>query len=269
MIGAIIGDIVGSRFEFHNHKSKEFDLLADESVITDDTVMTIAIADALLKAKDVDLSHIGDLAIDRMRYWGNQYLDVGYGGMFKNWLKSDNPMPYKSFGNGAAMRVSPCGIAATDEDMAEELSYRVTMVTHNHLESVKAAEAVSLAILWARKGYTKDNIQNKILLSYYPIDFTLDEIRDKYRFDVTCQGSVPQAFEAFFDAVDFIDTIRNAVSIGGDSDTIACIAGSMAWEYYKAQGELTDNDYSLWHECYRRIPSPLRTVVDEFIGEYE
>lgn len=269
MIGAIIGDIVGSRFEFHNHKSKDFSLLTDESGVTDDTVMTIAIADALLKAKDVDLNHISDLAIGRMRYWGNQYLDVGYGGMFESWLKSDSPMPYKSFGNGAAMRVSPCGVVATDEDMAKQLSYRVTVVTHNHPESVKAAEAVSMAILWARKGYTKYDIQNKILLSYYPIDFTLDEIRNKYRFDVTCQGSVPQAFEAFFDSVDFIDAIRNAVSIGGDSDTIACIAGSVAWEYYKAQGELTDNDHSLWHECYLRIPSLLRTVVDEFIKEYE
>ncbi len=231
MIGAIIGDIAGSRFEWHNHKSKEFELFTNRCGPTDDSIMTLAVAKAIMNYAG-DYSRLESEAISCMQAYGKRYPDAGYGGRFYRWIFSSNPKPYNSYGNGAAMRVSPCGFAAKSLEEAMLLARTVTQVTHNHPESMKAAEAVISAIYLARIGKTLDEIQDYITERYYRIDFTLDEIRPSYHFDVSCQGSVPQAFAALFESSGFEDAIRNAISIGGDSDTIAAITGGMAEAYY-------------------------------------
>ena len=231
MIGAIIGDIAGSRFEWHNHKSKEFELFTNRCGPTDDSIMTLAVANAIMNCAG-DYSRLESEAISCMQEYGRRYPDAGYGGRFYRWIFSSNPKPYNSYGNGAAMRVSPCGFAAKSLEEAMLLARTVTQVTHNHPESMKAAEAVISAIYLARIGKTLDEIQDYITERYYRIDFTLDEIRPSYHFDVSCQGSVPQAFAALFESSGFEDAIRNAISIGGDSDTIAAITGGMAEAYY-------------------------------------
>ena len=231
MLGAIIGDIAGSRFEWANHKSKEFDLLTYKCSPTDDSIMTLALARAILDSKP-DYSDLSGNAVKCMQALGSKYPDCGFGGHFYQWLFSSNPQPYNSFGNGAAMRVSPAGFAANSLDEAKLIARKITEVTHNHPEGLKAAEAVAVAIYMARKGSSMLEIRDVIARDYYPLGFTLDEIRPTYRFDVSCQGSVPQAFEAFFESTDFEDAIRNAISIGGDSDTIAAICGGIAEAYY-------------------------------------
>lgn len=231
MLGAIIGDIAGSRFEWANHKSKEFDLLTYKCSPTDDSIMTLALARAILDSKP-DYSDLSGNAVKCMQALGRKYPDCGFGGHFYQWLFSSNPQPYNSFGNGAAMRVSPAGFAANSLDEAKLIARKITEVTHNHPEGLKAAEAVAVAIYMARKGSSMLEIRDVITRDYYPLGFTLDDIRSIYRFDVSCQGSVPQAFEAFFESTDFEDAIRNAISIGGDSDTIAAICGGIAEAYY-------------------------------------
>lgn len=231
MLGAIIGDIVGSRFEWNNHRSKDFELFTPECCVTDDSIMTLAIAKALMESR-ADWSDLGAQAVRCMREVGQPYPNCGYGGRFSRWMYSDDPQPYDSFGNGAAMRVSPCGFAARSLDEALMLSYTVTKVTHPHPEGIKGAEAVTLAIYLARTGMDMADIRARIDRNYYPMDFTLDGIRASYRFNETCQGSVPQALMAFFESTSFEDAIRNAISIGGDSDTIAAITGSVAEAYY-------------------------------------
>lgn len=201
------------------------------SFATDDSIMTIALAQAIL-ACEGDYSRLGELAAWKMQLWGMRYPDAGYGGRFRNWLMAENPHSYNSFGNGAAMRVSPCGYAANSMEEALMLSDAVTGVTHNHPEGMKGARAVTAAIFMALHGSTIPEIKKHIEDNYYKINFTLDEIRDTYSFDVSCQGTVPQALEAFFESVSFEDAIRNAISIGGDSDTLAAITGSVAAAYY-------------------------------------
>ncbi len=231
MLGAIIGDIVGSRFEWNNHRSKDFELFTPECEPTDDSIMTLAIAKALISCEG-DYAGLGGKAVYWMRRIGQPHPGCGYGGRFYEWMYSDNPQPYHSFGNGAAMRVSPCGFIASSLDEAKYLSRSVTEVTHNHPEGLKGAEAVTTAIYLARTGSTKDEIRRAVREAYYPLDFTLDEIRDTYRFNETCQGTVPQAIEAFLESTDFEDAIRHAISIGGDSDTLAAITGGIAEAYY-------------------------------------
>ena len=231
MIGAIIGDIAGSRFEWHNIKSKEFDLLTHKCSFTDDTVMSLAICEALMRSK----TNYGDLAEQAaicMQEVGRPYPGCGYGGHFRHWMYDNNPQPYNSFGNGAAMRVSGCGYAADSVDAAKKLSHLVTAVTHNHPEGLKGAEATAVAVYMARTGSSMMEIRDYINENYYPMDFTLADIRDEYTFDVTCQVSVPQALQSFFESTSFEDAIRNAISIGGDSDTIAAITGGIAEAYY-------------------------------------
>ena len=232
LLGAVIGDIAGSRFEFNNYKHKNgYELLTDKCRFTDDTVMSVAVAKSILDSYPSYLN-LSESAIKNMQDSGQKYPDAGYGGRFYKWLFSKNPQPYNSYGNGSAMRVSPCGQAARRIEEAKALSKAVTEVTHNHPEGLKGAEATAVAIFMARSGADKNEIRKVIERDYYTIDFTLDSIREKYRFDVSCQGSVPQAFEAFFEAEDFEDAIRNSISIGGDSDTIAAICGSIAAPYY-------------------------------------
>ena len=231
MLGAIIGDIVGSRFEWHNIKSKEFEFLTYKCSPTDDSIMTLALAQAILVSKP-DYSDLSQNAVECMQRVGRNYPDCGYGGKFRRWMFSSNPQPYNSFGNGAAMRVSPAGFAATSLEEAKVLARKVTEVTHNHPEGLKGAEATAVAIYMARTGSSILEIRDYIDRNYYPMNFTLDGIRKDYRFDVTCQGSVPQALMAFFESTGFEDAIRNAISIGGDSDTIAAICGGIAEAYY-------------------------------------
>lgn len=231
MLGAVIGDIAGSRFEHRNRKSTDFEIFHPDSHITDDSVMTIAIARAILdhEERGVDLSKA---AIESMQQFARRYPYAGYGRSFFNWFMSDDPRPYNSFGNGAAMRVSPAGWAAHSLDEACDIAEKVTAVSHDHPQSIKAAKAIASAIYMAKTGSSKQEIRDYITKNYYPLDFTLDQIRPTYTFDVSCDGSVPQAFEAFFEASDFEEAVRLAVSIGGDSDTIAAIAGSLSEAYY-------------------------------------
>ena len=250
MIGAIIGDIAGSRFEFANHKGKEFTFLkgAKESRhpcrFTDDTVMTLAIAAALMDWK-VDGGDLGALAVRQMQEYGRRYPRAGYGGHFHYWLRDDAPQPYNSWGNGSAMRVSACGWAGRTLDEVKAMSRAVTEVTHNHPEGIKGAEATAVATFLARTGTPMDDIKAVVVRDYYPLDFTLDEIRPTYEFDVSCQGSVPQALEAFFESTSFEDAIRNAISIGGDSDTIGAICGAVAGAYYGVPADIREKT-----ECF-------------------
>lgn len=231
MIGAIIGDIVGSRFEWKNHRNKKFELFTDKCFFTDDSVMTVAIAKAVLTAKK-DRSNLGEKAVFWMRDIGRNYQNCGYGGNFMRWMFSDVPKPYNSYGNGAAMRVSPCAFAAETIEDAIDMSKKVTEVTHGHAEGIKGAEATTAAIFLARNGASIEEIGQYIKSHYYDIDFTLEKIRDEYKFNETCQMTVPQAIEAFLESDSFEDSIRNAVSIGGDSDTLAAITGSIAEGFY-------------------------------------
>lgn len=233
MFGAIIGDIAGSRFEWNQNKNKDFTLLTQIGgcKITDDSVMTVAIAKAILECNG-DYSDLARNAVEQMQYLGRKYPHAGYGGRFAKWIVSDNPKPYNSFGNGAAMRVSPCAYAARTMDEVIELSNAVTSTTHNHPEGIKGAEAVAVAIFMALHGKSILEIRDYINKHYYPMNFSLDSIRESYQFDVTCQGSVPQAIMAFLESTDFEDAVKNAVSLGGDADTQAAIAGSIAEAYY-------------------------------------
>lgn len=231
MLGAIIGDIVGSRFEWNNIKTKHFEFLTYSCTVTDDSIMSLALAQVILGCAG-KYTRLGDLAIQSMREIGRFYPNCGYGGMFRKWIHSDAPRPYNSFGNGAAMRVSACGFAARTLDEARLLSQKVTEVTHNHPEGLKGAEATAVCIFMARNGKNILAIQDYVNETYYPMNFTLDGIRDSYRFDVTCQGTVPQAIMAFLESAGFEDAIRNAISIGGDSDTLAAITGGIAEAYY-------------------------------------
>ena len=239
MIGAIIGDIVGSRFEWNNHRSKDFELFTRECFATDDSIMTLAVGKALVESKN-DWSDLGEQAVRCMQEVGRPYPRCGYGGRFWDWMYSDHPKPYNSFGNGAAMRVSACGFVARSLEEAKALSKAVTEVTHNHPEGLKGAEATVVAIYMARTGSTIEEIRDVIDQEYYPIDFTLDEIRDTYAFNETCQDTVPQALEAFFESNSFEDAIRNAISVGGDSDTLAAITGGIAEAYYGVPADLKE-----------------------------
>lgn len=231
MIGAIIGDIVGSRFERFNHRSKDFELLSPKCFFTDDSVMSLAVCDALMRSRcnDNDLSK---QAIRSMQKIGRLYPACGYGNSFFRWMYTDDPQPYNSYGNGAAMRVSGCGYVGRSVEEVKQLSRSVTEVTHNHPEGLKGAEATATAVFLARTGKSINEIKNYIVKNYYSLDFTIDGIRETYKYNETCQDTVPQALEAFFESTDFEDAIRNAISIGGDSDTLAAITGSVAEAYY-------------------------------------
>ena len=198
---------------------------------TDDSVMTLAVAAALMDWRS-EGGDLGSAAVRRMQEFGRRFPGAGYGGHFYHWLNEDDPHPYNSWGNGSAMRVSACGWAGRTLVEVKAMSRAVTEVTHNHPEGIKGAEATAVATFLARTGTPMDEIKAVVVRDYYPLDFTLDEIRPAYGFDVSCQGSVPQALEAFFESTSFEDAIRNAISIGGDSDTIGAICGAVAGAYY-------------------------------------
>ncbi|MFP4187569.1 MAG: ADP-ribosylglycohydrolase family protein [Acholeplasmataceae bacterium] len=241
MIGAIIGDIIGSRFEFANHRNKDFALFSESSTFTDDTVMTVAVAKAILETEAVygyfrrgvsfdeeGIRFLKDRTIECMRLLGRRYPDRGYGGLFKNWLEDESMGPYQSYGNGAAMRISPVGTIARSEAEAIRLARAVTSVTHDHEEGIKGAEATAIATYMARQGRSMDEIRARIERDYYDLSFTIDGIRPTYEFNETCQETVPQAIECFLESTSFEDAIRLSVSLGGDTDTIAAIVGGIA-----------------------------------------
>lgn len=230
MLGAIIGDIVGSRFEFNNIKSKNFALLHPDCFFTDDTVMTLAIAEALMLFM-VNGGDLQQLAILSMRRYGKCYPCCGYGSRFESWLASDKPIAYNSWGNGAAMRISSCGWLSHTLEEVKRYSHELTVVTHNHPEGLKGAECTAVCIYLARTGATKQEI-DEALHRYYPERFTIDALRPSYKFYESCQQTVPQAVQCFLEAKDFEDTLRNAISIGGDSDTLAAIAGAIAEPFF-------------------------------------
>lgn len=224
MLGAVVGDIVGSRFEHAPIKSKQFDCFTESSTFTDDTVMSAAIAEAILSGRSYQ---------DAAREVGSRYPSCGYGQSFFFWLFMPKPQPYNSWGNGSAMRVSPIGWAFDGTDEVLEQAKQSAEFTHNHPEGIKGAQATALAIYLARTGWEREAIRAEIEGRFgYRLDTTVDRIRPGYAFDVSCQGTVPQALVAFLDSTSFEDAVRNAVSLGGDSDTLACITGSIAEPFY-------------------------------------
>ena len=259
MLGAIIGDVVGSIYERHNIKTKDFEFFDKHCHFTDDTVMSLAVAKAILNCKG-DYSGLYEQTVSCMQELGNEYPRAGYGGGFRVWLMSDDPQPYNSYGNGSAMRVSPCGYAAKSLEEALMLAEVTAKVTHNHPEGIKGAQAVAAAIFLARNGKSISEISEYINTDFYNINFTIDEIRPTYRFDVSCQGSVPQALQAFFESSDFEDAVRNAISIGGDSDTIAAIAGSIAEAYYGIPDDIK-------HNISKYLDKPLLEIYNAFEAE--
>lgn len=261
MLGAIYGDTVGSVYEFDNIKTKDFPLFIDYSEFTDDSVMTVAVAEALLRLRDRnDLAAFRQTLISVMHHYGELYPFAGYGGRFAVWLGGKRTKPYGSYGNGSAMRVSP--VAWYAESLAEALTLAKASadITHDHPEGIKGAECTAGAIFLARTGASREQIRN-FVCGYYDIGFTLEEIRPTYRFNETCQKSVPQAMVAFLESTDFEDTVRNAVSIGGDSDTIAAIAGSVAEGFYGMTPQQKEDALS-------RLAPHLRTIADIFAARY-
>ena len=251
MLGAIIGDIAGSLYEGRPHKSKDFPFFGPGADFTDDTVCTIAVADALLHDKP---------PADALYQWCTRYPGRGYGGMFARWLRAWQRRPYGSFGNGAAMRVSPAGLLGATLDEALQMARWVTDVTHDHPEGVNGAAATVHAIFLARAKAGADEIRAAIAADYdYNLARTVDEIRPGYQFDITCQGTVPEALICALEAEDFEDAIRNAISLGGDADTLAAIAGGVAEARFGIPANLAKEGRS-------RLPGDMNRVLDELYG---
>lgn len=255
MYGAIIGDIVGSRYESITYKRKEFELFSKFGSFTDDTVMTVAVADALLTD--------GDFA-EAMQKWGRRYPDAGYGPKFEQWIFDPDPKPYGSWGNGSAMRVSPCALIAENLDEALELAERSALVSHDHPEGIKGAKAIAAAVYLARSGSGKEEIRDFIERHFYPLKRTLAQIRPGYQFNSSCQGSVPEAIQAFLESTDFEDAIRNAISLGGDSDTIGAMAGSIAWSFYSRESGPTHRMREIWRIARTYLPADMLEIVRKF-----
>jgi len=258
MLGAIFGDMAGSVYEFHNIKTRDFLLIGPKSRFTDDTAMTLAVAKALMESWGRSDEEIRKELVRSMQEIGRAYPHAGYGGTFRVWLRTDDPQPYNSWGNGSAMRVSPAGWLYTDLEKTLHAAKLTAEVTHNHPEGIKGAQVTAAAIFLARAGADKETVKNYIEGTFdYDLSRSLDQIRPDYTFDVSCQGSVPEAINAFLEADSYEDTIRNAISIGGDSDTIACIAGGIAEAYYGMTEDLKK-------AALAKLPGPLRQIVKDF-----
>lgn len=254
MIGAVIGDIIGSVYEWHPLKTEEFPLFSDQSRFTDDTVLTVAVADAILNRRDY---------AQTIWEYGNKYPQAGYGRSFLSWLQKQDRLPYNSYGNGSAMRVSPVGWAFNHVEEVLAEAEKTAAVTHDHPEGIKGAQAVALTVYLARQGHSKAQIKWEIEQRFaYDLGRTLSEIRPGYTFDVSCQGSVPESIIAFLESVDYVDAVRKAVSLGGDSDTMACIAGSIAQAYYRYIPE------DVMAPAQQRLDSELLQVIDAFVAKY-
>ncbi len=259
MYGAILGDMIGAPYEFdRSPKTKQFPLFSPGSGFTDDSVMTVAVAEALLDAFGGKEEEIKAALTSSMRKWGKRYPDAGYGCSFWLWLRAEDPRPYGSYGNGSAMRVSSAGWLYDTLEETRRIARLTAAVTHNHPEGVKGAEATASAIFLARTGHGKDEIKRYIAGEFgYDLSRTCDEIRPSYRHVESCQKTVPEALTAFFEGTDFTDVIRTAVSLGGDCDTLTCIAGSVAEAFYGLPQDLEE-------ECRKRLPKDMLAVLDRF-----
>lgn len=254
MIGALAGDIIGSVYEWHNIKTTEFELFSKGCNFTDDSVLTVALADAILNQADYAA---------KMKEYFEKYPYAGFGSNFANWAQSEKNTPYNSWGNGAAMRISPAGFAyATLEETLKQAQH-FTALTHNHPEGIKGGCATAAAIFMARTGSSKAEIKTYIESHFdYNLDRSLEEIRPKYHFDVSCQGSVPEAIIAFLESDDFEDAIRKAVSLGGDSDTIACITGGIAQAFYHGVPAF------IAEQVYAHLDEPLGRITKQFCEQF-
>ena len=270
MIGAILGDIVGSPYEFdQGEKIKDFGpLFIEESVFTDDSVMTIAVADGLMKAGlGADSEVIKASLIKSMKEWGRRYINAGYGGKFIRWLISDDTEAYGSWGNGSAMRVSSAGWIYDTLERTREVARLTAEVTHNHPEGIKGAEATASAIFLARTGKPKDEIKKYIVDEFgYDLSRTLDEIRPNYRHVESCQETVPEAITAFLEGNDFEDVVRCAVSLGGDCDTLTCIAAGIAEAYYGIPTEYKKETLNRIEDDMREVYERFERTINEIIG---
>lgn len=254
LLGALAGDIIGSVYEFSSQKKYDFPLFRKSSKITDDSVLTLAVADAIVNKHSY---------LECIREYALAYPDSGFGGYFREWMYSNDPRPYNSFGNGSAMRVSAVGWAfKTVEEVLREAE-KSAVVTHNHPEGIKGAQAIAMSIFLARKGESKEKIKQEIISRFgYNLDETIDEIRPSYKFNETCQETVPQAIIAFLESQDFEDAIRTAISLGGDADTLAAITGSIAEVYYGGIPE------EIAIEVQKRTPLELWDIVEQFSEQY-
>lgn len=259
MYGALLGDMIGAPYEFdRGNKSKEFPLFCENSRFTDDSVMTIAVAEALLGSRFLDDDSIRAALIKSMRKWGKKYPDAGYGRKFLCWLREKEPKPYGSCGNGSAMRVSAAGWLFDTLEETREKARLTAEVTHDHPEGIKGAEAVSGAIFLARTGRSKGEIRDYIVQEFgYDLSRTCDQIRPSYYHNESCQKTVPEAITAFLEGTDFEDVIRTAVSLGGDCDTLTCIAGSIAEAFYGVPAILKA-------ECKSRLPEDMAYILGRF-----
>ncbi len=254
MIGAIAGDIIGSVYEWDNIKTTEFPLFGKDCRFTDDTVLTVAIADSILTGTEYAV---------KLKQYYRRYPNAGYGGSFRNWGESEEFKPYNSWGNGSAMRVSPVGFAFDTIDKVLEEAKKSAQVTHNHPEGIKGAQAVASAVFLAKNGTDKAGIRNYVTRKFgYNLTEPLEQIRTYYKFDVSCQGSVPQAITAFLESTNYEDAVRKAVSLGGDSDTIACITGGIAQAYYKEIPNF------ITAKVTELLDDDLNRVVSEFSKKY-
>lgn len=254
MIGAIAGDIIGSIYEFHNIKTTEFALFSPGCRFTDDSVLTIALADTLLNHKDF---------ASTLKEYCLAYPDAGYGERFLNWATSDDREPYHSWGNGAAMRISPVGYAFSTLEETLRQAEKYTAVTHNHPEGIKGAQVTAASIFMARSGSSKEDIRTYVSTTFgYDLSRPLEVIRPAYTYDISCQGTVPQALTAFLESTDFESAIRNAVSLGGDCDTLTCITGGIAQAYYRGVPEL------IIRRVFEILPAPLKKITHKFTEKY-
>lgn len=256
MLGAVAGDIIGSVYEFRNVKSTDFELFMPQSMFTDDSVMTLAVAKWLIEDKTHSQQHL----IRCMQELGRKYPDAGYGGSFERWLVMDHPQPYNSWGNGSGMRVSPVGLWAKTLDEALALAVITASVSHNHPEGVKGAQAIAASVFLCKEGKSKREIKEYVESTFgYDLDRTIAEIRPNYYFDVSCQGSVPEAIIAFLEGNSFEEVVRLAISLGGDSDTIACMVGAIAACMYPMPDEIVE-------ACDKILTDDLREIKNQFFS---
>jgi len=257
ILGAVIGDTLGSIYEFNPTKDYHFQIFDEKMQFTDDSVLTVAVADWLQR----DKSHSSAELVKCLQTWGRKYDNPmgGYGGMFLNWLWSNNPQPYNSWGNGSAMRVSAVGEYSKNLEEALSLAEISSSVTHNHAEGIKGAQATAAAIFLAKSGTSKQNIRQYLSLTFgYNLERNCDEIRPTYGFEGSCQETVPQALVAFFDSCDFEDAIRLTISLGGDADTMGAITGAIAAAFYK---EIPDNIYQF---VWNQLPAEMQNIISAF-----
>lgn len=263
MLGALIGDMIGSPYEFdRGDKTKNFPLFRADSQFTDDSVMSVAVAEALLQCgSDADDETVLKACTECMQKWGRRYPDAGYGARFIHWIFADNPKPYGSFGNGSAMRVSAAGWLYDSLEKTRHTAALTAMVSHDHPEGIKGAEAAASAIWLARNGYGKEQIREYIIREFgYDLSRTCDEIRPGYYHVESCQETVPEALTAFLEGNDFEDVIRTAVSLGGDCDTLTCIAGGMAEAFYGIPEDIAE-------EAEKRLPQEMLNILSQIPGK--